>query len=63
MKTADLHFDKFPTTDDLIEAVLDQIFKDFAEGTQDPLAELLATIPRQQLLAFLPEQMLTADNE
>lgn len=42
--------------DPLIEAVVEQIKKDFVEQDETALYELLAFLPKRRLLGYLPEE-------
>ncbi len=42
--------------DPLIEAVVEQIKKDFVEQDETALYELLAHLPKRRLLGYLPEE-------
>lgn len=42
--------------DPLIEAVVEQIKKDFVEQDETALYELLSFLPKRRLMGFLPEE-------
>lgn len=42
--------------DPLIEAVVEQIKKDFVEQDETALYELLSFLPKRRLLGYLPEE-------
>ena len=42
--------------DPLIEAVVEQIKKDFVEHDETALYELLSFLPKRRLLGYLPEE-------
>ena len=43
---------------DLIDRALDQIAKDLEGGDLTAIEELLKSVPRQNLISYLPEEMI-----
>jgi hypothetical protein len=43
--------------DDLLDAVLKQIKKDFEDQDETALYELLSNLPKRRLLAYLPDEV------
>ena len=48
------------TTDQLIDKVLDHIAQDLEGGDLTALEELLKFVPRENLIAYLPEEIANA---
>lgn len=43
--------------DQLLDAVVDQIKKDFEEQDETALYELLSNLPKRRLMAYLPDEV------
>ena len=48
------------STQQLIDLVLDQIVKDLEGSDMTAIEELLKTVPRKNLIAYLPEEIQNA---
>jgi len=45
-----------PTTDELIDSVIEQIKNDIELGDYTAIVELLLSVPRTALISYLPEE-------